>query len=620
MDRERLDHWCERGILALVLSILIFGTLAFGAVSVLEFVVIQTLTLAVILLWILRVWLQPRPVLFWPPICWVVLAFVIYAIVRYRLAPIEYVARLELIKILVYAFLFFAILNNLNRQESTEVIFITLISLAFALSIFGIFQVVMRYEKIWGMIKPEGYVIRASGTFINPNNFAGFLEMILPLGLACTLIGRFSHASKVILSYASLVIVVALGATLSRGGWIAGALMLLVFLGVLLLRRDFRLRSIIVLVVLLAFGVGAIAKTQQSQKRFKQIFAKKQAKDDRVLYWKAATEIWRENIWLGAGPAHYDYRFRQYRPPELQGRPQYVHNDYLNTLADWGIIGLSLITAFITLFYIGVLKTWRFVQRSSGDLGTKKSNKSAFVVGGSLGVLALLFHSTVDFNMQIPANAILAVTLIALVTTYLRFATDSFWKSIGTVGKLFLTLIGLTGLFYLGQQAGQQARENLLLTRATTEKDFLLKLDVLQKAFAIEPQNFETAYTIGELLQAQSFRGNRGYEKLAQKAIDWFNRSIQLNPYYPHSPMRYGMCLDWLGRNDEAEIYFARAQKLDPNGYYTVAHQGWHLLQLGDLEGAKQKFDRSQKLMNNPMAESYLEIIEEKLREPVGSP
>lgn len=621
MDRESLERWCERGILGLVLGLLIFGPLAYGAVRTLEFALVQALVLVVVLLWILRLWLHPRPVFFWPPICWAVLAFVVYAIVRYRIAPIEYVARLELTKILTYAFLFLAIINNLSRQESTQIISLALITLAAALSMFAVFQFITHYDRIWTMTKPEGYISRGSGTFINPNNFAGFLEMILPCALAYTLIGRFSHASKVVLGYASLAIIVGIGVTLSRGGWIATALMLGVFSLVLLLQRDFRLRSTVVMAVLLLAGIAFVAKAHQSQKRFEQLVTavkqNEKLKDDRFLYWKTAAQIWRENIWLGAGPAHYDYRFPQYRPADLQGVPQYVHNDYLNTLADFGLIGLALVLSFIFLFYMGVFKTWRFVQRSPNDLGTKSSNKAAFVLGGSLGALALIFHSFVDFNMQIPANAILALTLIALVTNYIRFATETFWSSLGLARKIFLTVVGLAGLFYLAPQIAQRVHENSLLTQAAGKDDFSEeKLALLKKAFVVEPKNFETAYSIGRILRSRSLAGNRGYESLAQEAMKWFQRSIDLNPFYPFSFVGYGMCLDWLDKNEEAAKYFAQAARLDPNGYYTLALQGWHLLQLGDYPGAKKLFERSEILQPNLIAESYLEIIERKLSEP----
>ena len=101
MSREQLDEWCEKGILGLVLAVLVFGPLATGAVRPQDFLVIQGLTLGVIILWLVRMWASREARLLWPPVCWAVVLFVGYAIVRYRQADIEYVAREELLKILV---------------------------------------------------------------------------------------------------------------------------------------------------------------------------------------------------------------------------------------------------------------------------------------------------------------------------------------------------------------------------------------------------------------------------------------------------------------------------------------------------------------------------------------
>ena len=53
-------------------------------------------------------------------------------------------------------------------------------------------------------------------------------------------------------------------------------------------------------------------------------------------------KIWQANYWWGAGPAHFDHLFRIYRDPHVQARADRVHNDYLNTLADWGVVGAVL--------------------------------------------------------------------------------------------------------------------------------------------------------------------------------------------------------------------------------------------------------------------------------------
>ena len=97
MTRKKMDWWCERGILLLVLGMIVFAPLAFGAVDEWAFLVVQALSTVVFILWAARLWLSRRGKILWPPLAWVVLVFVVYAIARYFTADIEYVARLELI-------------------------------------------------------------------------------------------------------------------------------------------------------------------------------------------------------------------------------------------------------------------------------------------------------------------------------------------------------------------------------------------------------------------------------------------------------------------------------------------------------------------------------------------
>src|SRR5262249_2225172 len=147
--------------------------------------------------------------------------------------------------------------------------------------------------------------------------------------------------------------------------------------------------------------------------------------DLRFTLWRPAVKIWQENPLWGIGPAHFDYAFRRYRPEEVQYRPDRVHNDYLNTLVDWGIAGVVLVTSAWVLLGIGLVKSWRVARGTRNELGESKGrNRFAFILGASLGLLAILFHSVVDFNMNIPANAILAVTLMALLSSFLRFTTE----------------------------------------------------------------------------------------------------------------------------------------------------------------------------------------------------
>ena len=254
MNRDTLDHWCERGILGLVLGILVFGPLAMGAVDTLEFLVIQGLTVAVMLVWALRLWISPKPRLLWPPLGWMVLAFAALAVGRCLTADIEYVARLEMIQVLMYAFLFFAIVNNLYRQESVQIISFTLIFLAMGISCFAVYQFLTHSNRVWDYVSP--YLGRASGTYISPNNFAGFLEMLLPLAMAYVLVGRMKPVVRILLGYSALVMLAGMAVTFSRGGWVAVAVALLALLGTLIFHRNHRLPALLLLVVLAGGGDG----------------------------------------------------------------------------------------------------------------------------------------------------------------------------------------------------------------------------------------------------------------------------------------------------------------------------------------------------------------------------
>src|SRR5216684_3253965 len=620
MNRERLDGWCERGIVGLVLAILVYSPLATGAVRPQDFVIVEWLTVGILLCWLCRFWVNLKHRLLWPPVCWAVVLFMLYAVGRYLTADIEYVARQEMIKVLVYGFIFLAVLHNLHKQETTQVVGTVVIVLGMLISLYALYQFLGDSERVWHFVRPEIYRQRGSGTFICPNHLAGYLELALPLGLAYTLTGRFTHLAKIFLGYASLAIFTGIVVTISRGAWIATGITLVVLFYWLMRQRDYRLQSLLVFASLIAISASILYTVKLSRNRTEALASLPEAVDLRWRIWGAALLIWEDHFWWGAGPAHFDYRFRQYRPAhdQVQWRPVRVHNDYLNTLADWGTVGAAMVAAGWLIFYWGILRSWKFVQRAQNDLAGKRSNKSSFVMGGALGLLAVLLHSAVDFNMHIPATAILTVTLMALVSGHFRFATEVYWHTVHWPMRGLITGGLMAGLLYLGQQSWQQTVECHWLAKAEGSKEFSTEqIEALTKAYAAEPRNFETSYNVGEGWRMQSWQGGDDYRDLATRALEWFKRSVECNRYYPYSFVRYGMCLDWLGRHTEAESYFNQAAALDPNGYYTAANVGWHYVQLDDWATAKAWFEKSLSLnwISNPIARYYLQIVQARLAE-----
>ena len=621
MNQQTLDRWCKGSILGLMLGILIFGPLAMGAVDATEFLVIQGMTVAMMLLWVVRLWISPKPRLFWPPLGWVVLAFAVLAIGRYLTADIEYVARQEVIQVLLYAFLFFVIVNNLYRQESAQLISFPLIFLGLGISCYAIFQFFRHSNQVWNYVSP--YAGRASGTYISPNNLAGFLEMLLPLATAYVLVGRMKAVTRVLLGYAVLVMLAGMAVTFSRGGWVAVTVALLALLVVLTFHRNHRLPAILLLVILA--GGGTIFVTKYLSKSISYIRRVETSAGSglsdfsiRRDIWEAAGQMWRDNFWWGVGPAHYDYRFREYRPQSVQQSPDRAHNDYLNLLTDWGVVGGAVVLAGMAVFGAGLMRTWRSVRPAENDFGRGLSNRFAFFLGACAGLLALVVHSGVDFNLHIPANAILGVTLLALLSSNLRFATEHHWLGPRPLRRLFVTLVLMAGIVYLGSQGWRRARETFWLAQAAQAPVYSpTQTASLEKALAAEPMNSQTTFALGEAGRVESFDGGQDYENLAHRAMQWYARGMKLNPHDGYNYLGYGMCLDWLDRHDEAGPYFNRADALDPNGYFTAANIGWHYIQTGDYAAARPWLERSLRLnwqADGPAA-TYLAITDRKLAE-----
>src|SRR6185369_956191 len=296
MDRLKLDDWCEKAILGIILAILAYSAIATGCVRPQDFVVVQWLTLALLVVWCCRFWLNPKHRLLWGPVCWAAIGFMVYAVARYATSDIEYLARQEMIKVLTYGFVLFAVITNLHKLELTQVVMIALLVLGTLIALYGVYQFLAGSDRVLNFIRPEGYHRRGSGTFISPNNFACYLAMLLPLGLAYTLSGRLSHVQKVLVGYASLVIFAGIVSAVSRGGWLATCIAVLIFFFLLFRQRDYRLQSLLLAVGLIVVAGGSLRLAKISEGRRQRMNLEVQGEDIRLRLWEPALAMWKDHF------------------------------------------------------------------------------------------------------------------------------------------------------------------------------------------------------------------------------------------------------------------------------------------------------------------------------------
>jgi hypothetical protein len=424
---------------------------------------------------------------------------------------------------------------------------------------------------------------------------------------------------RICVGYGVLVMLVGLAATQSRGGWIAAAVALLAL--VLCLLRKPGTRWLALLLLMLVAGAGVWLYPRAVERRITEAHYSGNDKEIRFRLWDAAWRIWQNHPWTGVGPDHFDLRYRQYRDEtnSSQGRPGRAHNDYLNTLADYGLFGLALALLPLGFAVWTVARCWPHVQRAGSEFGEKKSNRAAVVLGTSAGLAALLVHSFFDFNLHIPSNAFLFAVLLAVLLSHARFATERHWFTARLPLKLFGSAVLVVALGLLLPVLWTRTQEAVALRRAEQATDGSAeKLAWLEKAFALEPKNYETAQALGEQWRALAWLGHDDNQDRARQALVWFQRALALNRWDEVSTIRAGMCLDWLGRHQEAEPYFTRAIQLDPNHWYARAMMGWHAFQVDRFAEAHGWLIKSRNLnwTDNPVASAYIPLCEKELAEP----
>ena len=264
----------------------------------------------------------------------------------------------------------------------------------------------------------------AFGPFVNRNHFAGFLE--LGIGLAGgLLIGRGTRREWLAV-YASALLVMCAGVVLSasRGGLLAlGAEV--VFLVAIAApgwsneqgREKARAGLLVRAAAALLLGAGTIggavwlvgseglvANFSQLEQASPTESSERYSRRD---IWQATWQMIKAHPIAGVGLGAFPYAYTRYDQSSGAQRVEQAHNDYLQVLADGGVIGGVLALSFLELLFLH-----GFLQANTRD-----KTRRALVLGALTGCFAIAVHSFVEFNLQVTANAQLFLALCALATT-----------------------------------------------------------------------------------------------------------------------------------------------------------------------------------------------------------
>jgi tetratricopeptide (TPR) repeat protein len=350
-----------------------------------------------------------------------------------------------------------------------------------------------------------------------------------------------------------------------------------------------RIPALVGLGFVLVAGSVFLARSGKAWQRLTDVAAVgKPDSGDRLPLWKPAIRMWKDNPWVGVGPGHYDVRFPQYRDHQIQVNPGYAHNEYLNLLADFGLVGTALVGLTILIAVGGIILSRKYVERGIGDLGDKGSNRTAFFVGASIGMVGIALHAAVDFIMHVPALGLTVVLVGGMLASTIRFASERWWHTPRWWSRVLITAVACGALYVLVPSSVRGLREGLHLNRAAAGARITPELmDHLKAAAVLVPDNPRTAFEIGENLRRISFAGEKGWEASGREAIEWLDKAQKLNPRDPMVLVSQGLNWHWLGDAAKATRAFEKAMDVGPNNVAVANHYAWNLLLQGRVQAAR---------------------------------
>lgn len=282
----------------------------------------------------------------------------------------------------------------------------------------------------WSLARGETGVADSSvGTYVNRNHFAGLLEMALPLAALWAFSvwkrGQTRHerpagpalAACGLLGVAACLLV-GVVFSLSRMGFMA-SLMGLLLAGVLVLgtssepgygrKRSLRWVAPVVIVGTATALAAVYLPTDELIRRFASFAETDEiSKDTRREIWRDTRTLIAAYPVTGSGLGTFESAFLRYKHVAPMQTVDFAHNDYLQAAAELGVVGVAIGAALLLWIGTGLV---RVVVLEPG------STHWALAVGLAGSLSTLLIHSLVDFNMYIPANALVAGWLCGLAAS-----------------------------------------------------------------------------------------------------------------------------------------------------------------------------------------------------------
>ncbi len=359
------------------------------------------------------------------PLIWPIVAFLGAELLSAAFAPPLSASIKELARWLLVIAIYLAAVNLVREPDTRRLV----LGATFAA---GASQALLGAYQFFAAAGPAAYkfdrFLRAYGTFGQPNPFAGYLEMVVPLGLALVFVWRSGRGDwlRWLALASALIGSAAIVMSLSRGAWL-GLGIGVVVAAVVATRRGWRVAASAAVVAALLYVASRVGLLPAAiADRISQVTGDFHLLDargvmptnenysvlERMAHWQAGWDMFLSHPLLGVGPGHYAIAYPQFAIlPYWTEALGHAHNIYINVAAETGLIGLIAYLVMIGSWLVFVL------SRARAMVLKEPTGLSTAVLVGVVGCLtAVAIHNVFDDLYVHMMNVQIAI-LLGLAST-----------------------------------------------------------------------------------------------------------------------------------------------------------------------------------------------------------
>jgi O-antigen ligase len=314
-----------------------------------------------------------------------------------------------------YGLLCFLVVQCLRRTSQVKVLAWIFSGYGFTVALFALMQSIAPNGKLyWLRSLPSGGWIY--GPFVNHNHYAGLMEMLTPIPLVISLADNVRDSRRALAALAAAVMSSTIFLSGSRGGMAAFGTQMVLLAGFLITRGKNRKVALvlggflIVAVALMAWlGGGELVERMVSMHDGTRT---ELSSGTRLTIDRDVLKIFAQKPVLGWGLGTFPDIYPHFSNLSTNFQVGPAHNDYLQLLVETGALGFATMLCFLLMLFGFALKKLKHFPTDANTTVT---------LAAVLGVIGILVHSFVDFNLQIPANAALFYVLCTVAAMEPRF-------------------------------------------------------------------------------------------------------------------------------------------------------------------------------------------------------